>query len=193
MIRRIVVLRLLWSDLRRIACDQRGASVVEFALLLPLMVTLYLGTVEISQGIAVDRKLTLTARTVADLVSRVTTVNNADMNDVCAASTAVMYPYSTNTLKVTVTSVKIDSNSKATVVWSKSCNNGTPRAKDSTVTVPAALLVPNTSLIWSEVEYVYTPTIGYVLTGSLTLRDQLYMAPRLSNCVLYPEANVTTC
>ncbi|HXF88807.1 MAG TPA: TadE/TadG family type IV pilus assembly protein [Xanthobacteraceae bacterium] len=192
MIRRIVALRLLWSDLRRIARDQRGASVVEFALLLPLMVTLYLGTVEISQGIAVDRKLTLTARTVADLASQYTTINNAVMNDIMAASTAVMYPYSTNTLTVTVTSVKIDSNSKATVDWSNSYN-GTPRAKNSTVTVPAALLVPNTWLIWSEVQYSYTPTIGYVLTGTLTLKDQLYMAPRLSNCVLYPEANVTTC
>ncbi len=182
MIHRIVVLHALLSDVRRIARDQRGASVVEFALLLPLMVTLYLGTVEISQGIAVDRKLTLTARTVADLVSQVSTINNAAMNDIMAASAAVMYPYSTNTLKVTITSIKIDSNSKATVDWSDSYN-GTPRAKDSTVTVPAALLVPNTWLIWSEVEYVYTPTIGYVLTGSLTLRDQLYMAPRISSSV----------
>jgi Flp pilus assembly protein TadG len=182
MIRRTVPLHVLFGRFREIARDQRGASVVEFALLLPLMVTLYLGTVEISSGIAVDRKLTLTARTVADLVSQVSTINNAAMNDIMAASTAVMYPYSTNTLKVTVTSVKIDANSKATVDWSDSFN-GTPRATGSTVTVPAALLVPNTWLIWSEVEYLYKPTIGYVLTGSLTLRDQLYMAPRISSSV----------
>lgn len=181
MIRRTVLLHIL-SRFRDIAHDQRGASIIEFALLLPLMVTLYLGTVEISQGIAVDRKVTLTARTVADLVSQVSTINNSAMNDIMAASTAVMYPYSINTLKVTVTSVKIDSNSKATVDWSDSYN-GTPRAKNSTVTVPAALLVPNTWLIWSEVEYIYTPTVGYVLTGSLTLRDQLYMAPRISTFV----------
>ena len=41
-----------------LARDQRGISVVEFALLLPLMVTLYLGVVEISQGISADRKVT---------------------------------------------------------------------------------------------------------------------------------------
>jgi Flp pilus assembly protein TadG len=182
MIRRAVPLPILFGHFRAIARDQRGASAIEFALLLPLLVTLYLGTAEISQGIAVDRKLTLTARTVADLVSQVSTINNAAMNDIMAASTAVMYPYTTNTLKVTVTSVKIDSSSKATVDWSDSYN-GTPRAKGSTVTVPAALLVPNTWLIWSEVEYVYTPTVGYVLTGSLTLKDQLYMAPRISTSV----------
>ena len=51
--------------------DERGVSAVEFAMLLPLMLTLYLGAVEISQGIGADRKVTLTARTVADLVSQV--------------------------------------------------------------------------------------------------------------------------
>ena len=49
--------------LRRLLRDERGVSAVEFAMLLPLMVTLYLGGVEVSQAIAVDRKVTLIART----------------------------------------------------------------------------------------------------------------------------------
>ena len=55
--------------LRRLIGDERGVSAVEFALLLPLMLTLYLGAVEVSQGIGADRKVTLTARTIGDLVS----------------------------------------------------------------------------------------------------------------------------
>ena len=91
----------LWRDLN-------GVSAVEFALLLPLMVTLYLGTVEVSQGISVDRKVTMTARTIADLVSQSTTINNSAMTDILNASSAVIYPYATGPLKVTVTSVNID-------------------------------------------------------------------------------------
>ena len=49
------------------------------------------------------------------------------------------------------------------------------------MTLPAALNVANTSLIWSEVQYTYKPTIGYVVTGTLTLKDQIYMRPRLSD------------
>ena len=93
-----------------------------------------------------------------------------------------MYPYSTNGLIVTVTSVNIDANSKATVVWSDSLY-GTARSVGSTVTLPTALVVPNTTVIWSEVQYLYKPTIGYVITGTLTLKDQLYMAPRISTAV----------
>jgi hypothetical protein len=38
-------------------------------------------------------------------------------------------------------------------------------------------------LIWSEVQYNYTPVIGYVITGSMNLKDQIYMRPRLSDTV----------
>jgi Flp pilus assembly protein TadG len=162
-----------------LAGDERGVSAVEFAMMLPLMLTLYLGAVELSQGVGADRKVTLTARTVADLVSQTASINNADMTNSLNASAAVMSPYPTSNLKVTVSSVKIDSTGKATIEWSDTYN-GAARAVNSTVTLPSALVVPNTWLIWSEVQYSYTPTIGYVISGTLTLKDQSFMTPRLS-------------
>jgi Flp pilus assembly protein TadG len=151
-------------------------------MLLPLMLTLYLGTVELSQGIGADRKVTLTARTVADLVSQVSSINNADMTNSLNAASAVIAPYSVANLKVTVSSITIDANGKATIAWSDTLN-GAARAKGSTVTLPSALLVNSTSLIWAEVQYSYKPTIGYVITSTLTLKDQIYMRPRLSDSV----------
>jgi hypothetical protein len=53
----------------------------------------------------------------------------------------------------------------------------------SVVTLPTALNVASTSLIWAEVQYANTPAIGYVITGTLTLKDQMYMGPRVSNSV----------
>src|SRR5436189_1298081 len=66
-----MVYRSLSLQIARLRRDQAGVSAVEFAMLLPLMLTLYLGAVEISQGVAIDRKVTLTAHTVADLASQV--------------------------------------------------------------------------------------------------------------------------
>jgi Flp pilus assembly protein TadG len=162
--------------------DRRGVSAVEFAMLLPLMVTLYLGSVEISQGVGIDRKVTLTTRTVADLASQVSSINNADMTNMLTATSAVIAPYDVTKLQVTVSQVSIDANGKATVAWSDTFQ-GTKRAVGSTVTLPAALSVANTSLIWSEVSYAYKPTIGYVVTGTLNLSDQIWMRPRLSDTV----------
>jgi Flp pilus assembly protein TadG len=151
-------------------------------MLLPLMLSLYFGTVEISQGIAADRKITLTARTIGDLVSQVPSIGTPEMTNALNAAAAVIAPFPTSNLKVTVSSILIDPAGKATVDWSDTLN-GTARAKGSTVTLPAALNVPNTSLIWSEVQYTYKPVIGYVVTGTLTLKDQIYMRPRLSDSV----------
>ena len=69
-------------------------------MLLPLMLTLYLGGVEVSQGISIDRKVTLTARTVADLVAQVSSINIAGLTSVLDASTAMLAPYPEGPAKI---------------------------------------------------------------------------------------------
>src|SRR3954471_12271791 len=81
-------------SLHRFRHDKRGVSAVEFAMLLPLMVTLYIGGVEVSSAIAVDRKVTLVARTLGDLVAQSTSVNDTDMTNILNAATSVVQPYS---------------------------------------------------------------------------------------------------
>ena len=151
-------------------------------MLLPLMLTLYLGTVEISQGVAIDRKVTLTTRTVADLASQASSIVAADMTNIFNASSSVIQPYDSTKLKLVVSQITIDANSSAKIAWSCT-QGGTKHAVGSAVTLPSALLVPSTSLIWSEVSYSYKPTIGYVVTGTLNLSDQIYMRPRLSDSI----------
>lgn len=167
---------------RRLLRDKRGVSAVEFAMLLPLMITLYLGGVEVSQAVSIDRKVTLVARSLGDLIAQATTVSNADMTNILSAATSVVAPFTDTKLKITVSRVDIDANGVAKVVWSDT-KNGTVRAVGSTVTLPAALNTASTSLIWAESQYAYTPTIGYVITGTMTLKDQIYMRPRLSDTV----------
>jgi Flp pilus assembly protein TadG len=164
------------------AKDKRGVSAVEFAMLLPLMLTLYLGTVEVSQGVSIERKVTLTARTVADLVAQVATIDTAGINAALGAATAIMAPFPDSDVKVTVSVVQIDANGNTKVTWS-STKNGTARAVGSSVTIPDALKVPSTSLVFGEASYKYTPTIGYVVTGSINVADQIFMRPRLSETV----------
>ena len=183
-----------FASMRRWLCafrrDQRGVSAVEFAMLLPLMLTLYLGGVEISQAVTVDRKVSLAARAVADLVAQGTTISNAEMTNILNAAKAVTAPFPDSNLKVTVSSVKIDANRKATIEWSDALNTA-PRPKDQTVTIPAGLTVPNTWIIWAEVQYGYTPTIGYVITGTINLTDQIFMRPRNQDRVC--REGVTVC
>lgn len=177
-----MIARLVTGSLSEFARDKRGVSAVEFAMLLPLMLTLYLGGVEVSQGISIDRKVTLTARTVADLVAQVSSIDTAGVNAALGAASAVMAPYPDTNAKVTVSVVDIDANGNAKIKWSSS-KNGTARAVGSSVALPSALNTPSSSLVWGEASYDYQPSIGYVVTGSMSLTDQIFMRPRLSETV----------
>jgi len=174
--------RKLARHLARLSRDQRGVSAVEFAMLLPLMLTLYLGAVEISQAVGIDRKVTLTSRTVADLASQFTNLASSDMQNVLTASSSVIAPYDATKIKVTVSEITIDANGNAKILWSCT-RGGTAHAVGAAATVPPALKINGTSLIWGEASYSYTPTIGYVVTGTLNLSDQIYMRPRLADSV----------
>ena len=163
--------------LRRYARDQRGVSAVEFALLAPLMIGLYLGCAEISDGVAADRKVSLIAATLANLSSQVSTITTSEMTNILDASTAIVAPYTASKLKMSVTCLNIGANGQATVKWSVT-RNGT--VKSGVMAIPAALAVPNSQLVYAEASYAYTPTVGYTITGTLTLSDQMYMAPRIT-------------
>ena len=163
--------------------ENRGQAALEFAILLPLMLTTLLGGVEVNDGIAISRKTEITARTVADLASQ---YNNPNMNNILGASSAVMAPYSAANLVVTVSGVNINSTGQATIVWSTSLN-GTARTKGSSVTIPTGTATANSSscLIWGEASYSYTPTLGYALTGTFKLSHQIFMTPRVWGGVTY--------
>ncbi|NVO14190.1 MAG: pilus assembly protein [Rhodoplanes sp.] len=184
------LLRFLAEPARRFGGDDGGVSAVEFALLLPVMLTLYLGGVEVTQAVSIDRKVTLVSHTVADLVAQATTVSTTDLTNILSAATAVLAPYSSANLKVTVSSVVVDKSKKATIDWS-STQGGTARTKGTDVSslIPSALLAPCATattactLIWGEAAYSYKPTIGYVITGTLPLSDQIFMKPRMTNQV----------
>jgi Flp pilus assembly protein TadG len=172
--------------------DRRGTSALEFALLLPVMLTLYVAGTEISNAIAIDRKVTLTARTVTDLVSRASTISTSDMSDILAASAAVIAPYIPNNLTFTVSEVYVDNNGNAKV-WGFSCSyQGTPRTIGDPVPLPPQLTINNSYLIWGEAQYNYTPPIAYVISGTLNLKDQIFMSPRMSSSVSGPQTCPTT-
>jgi Flp pilus assembly protein TadG len=138
--------RSLMQQVRRFADDRRAVSAIEFAVIAPLMITIYLGGVEVSQAVAVNRKTTIVAHTVADLVAQVAKVTDADMQDVLNASSSVATPYGISNLTVTVSCLDIDNTGVAKVKWSDTMH-GTARTPNTTVTVDPALADPRRSVV----------------------------------------------
>ena len=176
------------------ARDKRGVSAVEFAVILPFMAALYLGGTAITQGIVVKRKVVLVTHTVGDLIARDNSINNTEMTAIFDAAKAVFAPYGWNPLlKIKVSSVNVNGAGTATVGWSEAFQD-TARAVGSGVSLPAGLNTPNTSVIWAEVSYNYTPPIGGAFTGgTMTFTDQLYIRPRLVTCITRDKGTLQGC
>jgi Flp pilus assembly protein TadG len=190
--------------------DRRGVAAIEFAIIVPIMLVMFFGVVEFSSGVAVDRKVTLVARTLSDLTSQAPSaapqaqyaaVTDSYMQNVFSASIAILQPYSAMSItNATVSEIYVDVNSKATIQWSEAAtilsdtatqatlaaSTHTPN-QDVTTQVPPTLLTPHTYLIWSEVKYLYKPTIGYVMgKAGVTLNDVAFTRPRQVVCLTYP-------
>src|SRR4051794_5973464 len=183
--------------------DCRGVAATEFVMIVPLMMVMFFGVVEFSSGVAVDRKVTLVARTLSDLTSQSTTVTDTDLSNFFAASIGIMTPYSASPTQSSITELYVDPTThQARVQWSKASSfnsSGNVVLGTSThspgdiVTVPTALKVDGTYLIWSEVSYKYVPAVGYVMAKTgVTLSDLTYTRPRQSSCVMYKTASCTT-
>jgi Flp pilus assembly protein TadG len=168
--------------------DCRGLAATEFAIIVPMMLVMFFGTVEFTSGIAVDRKVTLLARTLSDLTSQSKSVADTDLTNFFNASYAILAPYSNTPALETISELYVDPNTLAArVQWSKGAS---PRAVSSTVAIPTTLAVGGTYLIFSEVSYLYTPAVGYVMAKSgVTLKDTAYTRPRQSTCVFYPTTS----
>lgn len=155
---------------------------MEFAILLPLMVALDLGCVEVGNGLSAQFKATLAARTVADLASQYKTIDNATMAQILGASSAVLTPFPSSGVVVIVSQVTTDSKGNATITWSDALN-GTARQANSSVTLPAKIAQPNITLLWGEVTFPYRPQTGYVITGTVNIYQDMYFYPRASSSV----------
>ena len=174
-------MRNLWVDVRAVAA-------VEFAIVLPFMLLLYVGGVELGDGMAISVKVSETAHTVADLVSRNACVTASTVSTMLGASSATIAPYSSVNAAITVSEVSTDANGNATVTWSQSLN-GTPRPVNQPMTLPASLGTPsppNISLILGEVSYNYTPNLGYAISGTVPIGDSYYLFPRVTSSVQNP-------
>jgi len=192
----MIPMTTIWLRIRRLAGELRsnksGLAAVEFAMIIPVMALLFVGTNEFSAGVAVDRKVTLMARTLSDLTSQNTSVTDTQFTNFFNASSAIMTPYSASPVQATISELYIDPTTlQARVQWSK---GAVVRGDGTTVPVPTALQIGGTYLIYSEVSYKYVPSVAWFINKAdgITLTDYTFTRPRQSLCVMYGTTVCTT-
>ncbi|MDO8839165.1 MAG: pilus assembly protein [Parvibaculum sp.] len=170
-------MRGLISPLHRFIHDYKGLAAVEFALILPLMIAFYFGGVEMTNMLVANRRVTAVAYTAADLTAQSAALNNSDIADIFAASATILQPFSTAPLKVRISNIVADAQNVAKVAWSDGFQIS-PRAVGSTVTLPAGLTTPGSSVVFVETTYGYTSPVGEMVAGTVNFSETAYLKPR---------------
>lgn len=189
------------TAIKRFSDDERGIAAVEFALLAPLLLTLMLGALEITQSIWADSKVEQATSTIGDLVSRTPIMTDTEYLELAGAGPLVLRPNPQNDLKFTVTSVigcladaqDPTSDFSYYVLWSKVWQGGalsvSPHSIDDNFTDQLASLevADGDTLIVTEGTYNYTPTIARKLGQTWEMGGYAFHQPRdKSKKVTYP-------
>lgn len=169
---------------RGLGRDAAGTVSVEFALLLPVLLTMFFGCYEASNLVLAELKLSDATQTVADLVAQTKlgyVLQSSDFSNFDSAATEVMTPLPGAKLKLAYASITYSSG-KAVIDWHKEVNGAAPIVATS---VPANLGLNGTqdSVIVIAAQYAYTSPISYVLQANYTLNETSYNRPRYVACI----------
>jgi len=190
--------------------ERRGVAAIEFALIVPILSAMFIGAVELSQAITVDRRVTQVASSTADLVAWAEKqISQAEIGDIMKVGGYILEPYSQGPLQITLRNVTSSPANATTTNQSWSC---TYKGLDKTQTcdcsntiksIPPNLLTTNDSVVVAEVTYGHKPLIfDYFMkrsaqgatagTGVYALNETIYLKPR-SQAARLLQANNPPC
>jgi hypothetical protein len=184
--------------LKRFLGDNRAVAAVEFALILPFLLALYLGSIEASSLITVDRRVNVLSGTVGDLVARWDPrpgpLDAATVTDYFEASESILFPYPTGDLEQVVSLVGIDADGETSVLWSCSYA-GEPKvlgpgrdigSEYEAIPTNVNLIARGGWVIASEAYLPYEPVLGIVFTDVYDLRRESFYLPRFEREIVGP-------
>jgi Flp pilus assembly protein TadG len=162
--------------IRRLARDRSGVIAVEFALILPTLMVLFIGTFEASNLVRVKMKVDEAAPAIANLVALQVSTTGTLTSDFCTGASYMLAPFSTAGLNVQVASVT-NYNGTTTTDWTANCNNLSNPTSPVTL---ASGLVPNNgdTVIIVQTSYSYTAPVHMVLGSSYTFTNNGFARPR---------------
>ena len=142
---------------RRLAQDRKGAGAIEFAILFPVLIMLYIGAFEITVGLSVSKRATRAASTVADVVTQQQSVTKSALAQMPSVANSIFVPYNTTSLTLKITGITIDASANAKVLWSWAQDGTVPYAKNTAVSnVPSDMKTANSFLVRTELSIPYT-------------------------------------
>jgi len=186
----------------RFIASTRGVAAIEFAVIAPMMLLMLIETFDIGNAIAVYMKVRTATFALASITNQYSTgtngIQSTDMTAITGSASAILAPYSSTPVTITISQIRMSSATRAKVSWSYALNGQAYATGLNWQTLPTQFTASNACnsypcyLIYAQASYAYTPVLLSSLMSSFNLSDSLYVMPRSSACVQY-QSVPTTC
>ncbi|MBM3487178.1 MAG: hypothetical protein FJX67_11200 [Alphaproteobacteria bacterium] len=173
--------------LNRLARDRADVSMVEIALVMPVLVTTMIGGVEIARFVLLEQKLDRVAATVADLISQAETITATEVDGLFDAIEHVAKPFEVMTKgRVILSSITGQSTGGPVLNWQRSNGDlsdaSSGVASGGSVTLPAGFsLAAGDTVIIAEAYFDYTPLIFSGVLDDKRLYHRAMFRPRFGS------------
>lgn len=179
--------------------EAEGVAAIEFAFLAPLMLLMYIGTIEVSSAVSANRKLSRSASAIGDLVTQVDEcVDNTTMADIVKIADNIMKPYD-NPFQILVVGIDIAADGTNQVAWSTPHNGAAAPPLGSQYTLPTQIANNEGFIVAAKLTMAYTPTFGWAnfsnndisfTNSAINMEEELYLRPRIGGSI---TGNVASC
>jgi Flp pilus assembly protein TadG len=172
---------------------RRGSAGLEFALIVPVMTTLFFGMFEVALSYRVNLKLAYSAEVLADIIGQQTSPVTPGiaglLGNFCKGAQLAMTPYSGTLLAAAIASV---TNNAATgtvaMDWENDVSCPLPATPIGATAAIALATTPNNmvpnpgdSVVIVQTSYTYVSTIHYLLGNTHPLTQTAFQRPRASS------------
>jgi Flp pilus assembly protein TadG len=162
-----------------------GNVAVEFALTLPVLMLLMLGSAEMARFVILHQKVDRVAVTTSDLVARAETIKESELQDIFAAADLVAQPFDLPGLGIVIVSAITNTGSGARVAWQRSGGGSATHTSQigseggvATLTTDFEVREGETAII-AEVFYDFEPFLSELIVEPQTLYRRAHHRPRL--------------
>lgn len=167
--------------------DNRGAAFVEFALILPILIIMFLATFEATRVVRTMMKVSNAAQAYANLVAapQVGTLSASDLTNFCAGAQLVMTPFDGTLFSAAVASLSSSDGVTWSQVWHDTthCGNGVSSISGSSLASGVTPTSTGDAVVVVRAHYSYSSPISYILPQSQTLTDTAFSRPRANTAV----------
>ena len=162
------------------AQDKKGVSLVESAILFPVLFSLMMAVYDIGQGVVINQKTVSASQIIADLITRQEIVDFATVTDIVNAGELALAPYPTAEFGYDIVSVVYDEDEDPVVLW-RVTDNMPP--DDDAVEDSVGLGTEGEGVVVVSVVYEYTPFFSNLITGTFEMTESAFLRGRKSATV----------